>query len=203
MRKMEEKIPIEEALVEFVGIRIHETEMEKGIPLVSFVIKEGEGAVLIKLHPLPVADEILKDRIAAVSEVLYRVDYVRGGKEKSATGVLASGEKAESFLKLLGLNTASGNGKADVMGIYGYLEAHLTLCGLERLAEEEISLMEKEEAGSPDYREANRSYYREILSYVETGRRYLNSSISGFFLPPFPSRSAFMARWYERCRGEG
>jgi hypothetical protein len=198
----EGKMPIEEALMAFLGTSISRGKIEKGIPLVSFVVKEGGDAVYLKPHPLFLADEILKGRVQAGHEVLYRADYIRGGTEKSAVGVLTAGVKPERFLKLMGQNAASGNEKADAMGIYGYLEAHLTLCGLEGLAEREISFMEKEEAGSTDYREANRAYYREILSYVETGRRYLNSSM-GFFLPPFPSRSAFMAGWYGKHKGKG
>ena len=87
------------------------------------------------------------------------------------------------------------------MGIYSYLETHLTLCRLEKLAEEEIAFMGKEESGSADYRKANCAYYREILSYVETSRRYLNMVVSGTLLPPFPERSVFMAGWYREHGG--
>lgn len=194
-------MPIEEALMAFVGTDIPKEEMEKGIPFVSFVVNEGEGAVVIEPLPISMADSILKERTAAGSEVLYRVDYLRGGSEKFAAGILTAGEKQKDFLELLQHNISSGNGKADTAGLYGYLEAHLTLCRLERLALCEISLMEKEEAGSPDYREADSSYYREVLSYVEAGRRCLNNSISGISLPPFPHRSAFMAEWYGRHMG--
>lgn len=195
-------MPIEEALMAFVGIDIPKEEMEKGIPFVSFVVKEGEGAVFMEPLPLSMADGILKSRTVAGSKVLYRVDYLRGGSEKFAAGILTVGEKRKNFLELLGHNISSGNGKADAAGIYGYLEAHLTLCDLERLALREISLMEKEEAGSPDYREADSSYYREVLSYVEAGRRCLNSSISAFTLPPFPERSAFMVNRYRSRKGK-
>lgn len=185
----------------FVGTGIPKEEMEKGIPFVSFVVNEGEGAAFIEPLPIFMADGMLKDRATAGSEVLYRVDYLRDGSEKFAAGILTAGEKQKDFLELLQHNISSGNGKADTAGLYGYLEAHLTLCRLERLALCEISLMEKEEAGSPDYREADSSYYREVLSYVEAGRRCLNSSISGIFLPPFPHRSVFMAEWYGRRKG--
>lgn len=193
---------IEEALTAFVGIEIPKAEMEKGIPFVSFVIKEGEGAVFVGPLPLSMADGILKDRTAAGSEVLYRMDYLRGGQEKFASGIHTVGKKSESFLELLGHNAGSGNGKAGIMGLYSYLESHLALCRLERLAQEEIAFMEREEAESPDYREANSSYYKEVLSYVEAGRRCLNSSISGFSLPPFPQRSVFMAKWYRDREGK-
>ena len=189
-------MPIEEALMALVGIDIPKKEIEKGIPFVSFVVKEGEGAVFIEPLPLFVADSLLKVQEAAGREILYRADYLRGGIGKYASGVLIFGEKPETFLKLLENNISSGNAKADIMGIYGYLEAHLTLCGLENLAQEEIAFMGREEAGTEDYRVANSSYYKEVLSFVETGRRYLNTGTSGIFLPTFPERSKFMAGWY-------
>lgn len=189
-------IPIEEALMALVGTDIPKREMEKGIPFVSFVVKEGEGAVFIKPHPLFNADSLLMVQEAAGREILYRADYIRGGIGKFATGALIAGEEPESFLKLLGSNINSGNAKADIMGIYGYLEAHLTLCRLEGLAQEETAFMRKEEAGTEDYRAANSSYYKEVLSFVDTGRRYLNTETSGISLPTFPERSKFMAKWY-------
>lgn len=192
---------IEEALMAFVGIDIPGKEMEKGIPFVSFVVKEGERAVFIKPLPLFAADRILKGQDMAGREILYRADYLQGGREKFATGVLLAGEKPETFLALLKSNTRSGSAKADIMEICPYLEAHLTLCGLERLAQEEIAFMGRKEAGTEDYREANGCYYKEVLSYVETGRRYLNAGTSGISLPPFPQRSAFMAAWYREHNG--
>lgn len=197
-----DRMPIEEALTAFAGIDIPEKEMEKGIPFVSFVVKEGEGAVFIEPLPLFAADSILKGQEIAGREILYRADYLRGGMEKFVTGVLTSREKLETFLKLLESNINSGNAKADVMGIYSYLEAHLTLCGLENLAKEEIALMGREEAGTEDYRAANSSYYKEVLSFVAAGRRYLNTGTSGgISLPPFPNRSKFMAEWYREHKG--
>lgn len=194
-------MPIEEALMEFAGIDISGKEMGKGIPFVSFVVKEGERAVFIKPLPLSAADSIFKGQEMAGREILYRADYLRGGREKFATGILLAGEKPETFLKLLKSNISSGSAKADIMGICPYLEAHLTLCGLERLAQEEIALMGRKEAGTEDYREANGCYYKEVLSYVETGRRYLNAGTSGITLPPFPQRSIFMAAWYREHNG--
>lgn len=198
---MENRMPIEEALMALIGIDIPKREMEKGIPFVSFVVKEGEGAVFIEPLPLSAADSILKERGAAGREILYRADYLRGGIGKFAAGVLTFGKKPETFLKLLENNINSGNAKADIMGIYGYLEAHLTLCSLEGLAQEEIVFMGREEAGTEDYRTANSSYYMEVLSFVETGRRYLNTGTSGIFLPPFPLRSKYMAGWYQEHKG--
>ncbi len=194
-------MPIEEALMAFVGIDIPGKEMEKGIPYVSFVVKEGERAVFIKPLPLFAADSILKGQEMAGREILYRADYMRGGRERFATGVLIAGEKPETFLKLLERNIRSGSAKADIMEICPYLETHLTLCGLERLAQEEIAFMGRQEAGTEDYREANGSYYKEVLSYVEAGRRYLNAGTSGISLPPFPQRSVFMAAWYREHNG--
>lgn len=192
---------IEEALTEFVGIDIPGKEMEKGIPFVSFVVKEGERAVFIKPLPLFAADSMLKGQEMAGREILYRTDYLRGGRERFAAGVVLAGEKPETFLKLLKSNIRSGSAKADIMEICPYLEAHLTLCGLERLAQEEIAFMGRKEAGMEDYREANGSYYKEVLSYVETGRRYLNAGTSGIAMPPFPQRSIFMAAWYREHNG--
>ena len=201
--RRKERIPIEEALMAFAGLDISEKEIEreKGIPLISFVIKEGEGAVFIKPLPLSAADSILKEQGKTGGEILYRADYLQGGRKKFATGVLIAGERPETFLKLLESNVSSGSAKADIMGIYSYLEAHFTLCSLERLAQEEIAFMGKEEAGTEDYRAANSAYYREVLSFVETGRRCLNTSRSRIFLPPFPQRSEFMAKWYRERKG--
>ena len=61
-------MPIEEALMALVGIDIPKKEMEKGIPFVSFVVKEGEGAVFIEPLPLFVADSLLKVQEAAGRE---------------------------------------------------------------------------------------------------------------------------------------
>ena len=189
-------VPIEEALMSLAGVELSGKDMEKGIPFVSFVVKEGEGAVFIEPLPLFAADSILKEQEVAGREILYRADYLRGGMEKFASGVLMYGKKPETFLKMLESNIDSGNVKADIMGIYGYLEAHLTLCSLERLAQEELAFLGRKEAGTEDYRAANSSYYREVLSFVEAGRRYLNTGTSGILLPTFPERSKFMAEWY-------
>ena len=48
----------------------------------------------------------------------------------------------------------------------------------------------------------NTAYYAEVLSYVQTGRDILNACPAGTPLPPFPDRSAFMAKWY-RENGQG
>lgn len=203
---MEGGMPIEEALMALMGIDIFRKEdfsleKEKGIPFISFVVKEKEDAVFIKPHPLFIADSLLREQKAEGREILYRADYIRSGTDKFATGVLSAGEKQETFLKLLKNNISSGNAKADIMGIYSYLEIHFTLCGLERLAEEETAFTGKEEAGTEDYREANCAYYKEVLSYVATCRRHLNRGASGILLPPFPERNVFMAGWYREHKG--
>lgn len=200
--KKEARMPIEEALMAFVGIDIPKEEMGKGIPFVSFVVKEGGGAVFMEPLPLSMADGVLKERTAAESKVLYRVDYVRGGLEKFATGIFTTGEKQEDFLTLLKHSTGAANGKARIIGLYSYLEAHIFLCAMERLALHELSLVEKEGEGNLDYREADSAYYKEVLFYVEAGRRCLNSSISGVSLPPFPERGVFMDKWYRRHKGK-
>lgn len=191
-------MPMEEALMAFAEIDISRmknftSEKEKGIPFISFVMKEKEGAVFTGPHPLFIADSLLREQKAEGREILYRADYIRSGTDKFATGVLSAGEKQETFLKLLKNNISSGNAKADIMGIYSYLEIHFTLCGLERLAEEET--------GTEDYREANCAYYKEVLSYVVTCRRHLNRGASGILLPPFPERNVFMAGWYREHKG--
>lgn len=195
-------IPIEAALMAFMRIKIPEAEIEKGIPFVSFVAKKGKGAVFIKPFPLPVADRYLEEQEEAGNEVLYRVDYLRGGAKNFTMGVLSVGNEPETFLVMLENNIRSGNAKADIMGISNYLEAHLALCRLERLAWEGIAFMGKERAGAEDYRKVGSSYYRGILAYVETGRRYLNENTgdSGISMPPFPQRSVFMAGRHRECK---
>ena len=79
---MENSMPIEEALMEFAGIDISAKEkftLEKGIPFISFVVKEKEGAVFIEPHPLFMADDLLKEQKTG-REILYRVDYMQGSR---------------------------------------------------------------------------------------------------------------------------
>ena len=112
-------MPMEEALMAFAEIDISRmknftSEKEKGIPFISFVMKEKEGAVFTGPHPLFIADSLLREQKAEGREILYRADYIRSGTDKFATGVLSAGEKQETFLKLLKNNISSGNAKADV-----------------------------------------------------------------------------------------
>ena len=116
-------MPMEEALMAFAEIDISRmknftSEKEKGIPFISFVMKEKEGAVFTGPHPLFIADSLLREQKAEGREILYRADYIRSGTDKFATGVLSAGEKQETFLKLLKNNISSGNAKADIMGNY-------------------------------------------------------------------------------------
>lgn len=51
------KKAIETALMEFLSdVRTTREERKKGIPLITFVYKEGDKAVLLAALPLPVAD---------------------------------------------------------------------------------------------------------------------------------------------------
>ena len=72
--------PIEEALTAFTGIDVYrgenhslgnfQREIEKGIPFISFIVKEKEGAVFIRPHPLFMAGSFLKEQKTEVSEIL-------------------------------------------------------------------------------------------------------------------------------------
>ena len=58
-------MPTEEALMAFAEIDISRmknftSEKEKGIPFISFVMKEKEGAVFTGPHPLFIADSLLR-----------------------------------------------------------------------------------------------------------------------------------------------
>ncbi len=60
------KKSIEKALMEFLSdIKITGAERKKGIPLITFVYKEEDKAVLLKALPLPVADIQLEEKILA------------------------------------------------------------------------------------------------------------------------------------------
>lgn len=187
-------IPIEKALTALIEVNIPKEEMEKGIPFVSFVVKGDEGSVFIKPLPLLMAEKSLKGCTEAQKEILYRVDYLFGGEGRFVAGSLKTWGRPATFLKLLEKNIKTGNVGADIMVLYNYLVIHLVLCRLERLAREEVSLWRKSEYGTESYKEADFFYYKEVLSYVEAGRKCLNT---GNALPHFPKRDAFMARWYQ------
>ena len=180
--------------------------------------------MLLKALPLPLADIQPEEKIPAGKELLYRVDFFREGEAKVSFGVLPAIKEPATFLTLLDNAIKTGDRKAGYQGLCDYLKLHNALCGLEALAEGELSLMgqipentgetkkpgedaaqagKSREAEAQDrYTSANTAYYREVLSYVQTGRDILNACPYGTPLPPFPDRSAFMARWY-RENGQG
>ena len=204
------KKTIEKALMEFLSdVRTTGEERKKGIPLITFVYKEEDKAVLLAALPLPLADIQTEKTIPVGKEILYRVDFFKEGEAKNSFGVLPAIKESATFLTLLEAAIRSGDRKAGYQGLCDYLKFHNALCGLEALAEGELSLMGKIPEKTPDtavagsktetqdrYTPANTAYYREVLSYVQTGRDILNACPAGTSLPPFPDRSAFMARWY-------
>ena len=210
------KKDIEKALKEFLmDIRTTGEERKKGIPLITFVYKEEDKAVLLKALPLPLADIQPKEKIPAGKELLYRVDFFREGEARVSFGILPVIKEPATFLTLLDNAIKTGDRKVGYQSLCDYLKFHNALCGLEALAEGELSLMGKIPEKTPDtavagsktetqdrYPPANTAYYREVLSYVQTGRDILNACPYGTPLPPFPDRSAFMAKWY-RENGQG
>ena len=210
------KKDIEKALKEFLmDIRTTGEERKKGIPLITFVYKEEDKAVLLKALPLPLADIQPKEKIPAGKELLYRVDFFREGEARVSFGILPVIKEPATFLTLLDNAIKTGDRKVGYQSLCDYLKFHNALCGLEALAEGELSLMGKIPEKTPDtavagsktetqdrYTPANTAYYREVLSYVQTGRDILNACPYGTPLPPFPDRSAFMAGWY-RENGQG
>lgn len=199
---------IEKALKEFLmDVRITGEERKKGIPLITFVYKEEDKAVLLKALPLPLADIQPEGKIPAGKELLYRVDLFKVGEAKVSFGVLPEIKEPATFLMLLENAIKSGDRKAGYQGLCGYLKFHNALCGLEALARGQLSYAERipgEGSRKAQGRQttANAAYYHEILSYVCTGRDILNACPAGTPLPPFPDRSAFMAKWY-RENGQG
>ena len=210
------KKDIEKALKEFLmDIRTTGEERKKGIPLITFVYKEEDKAVLLKALPLPLADIQPKEKIPAGKELLYRVDFFREGEARVSFGILPVIKEPATFLTLLDNAIKTGDRKVGYQSLCDYLKFHNALCGLEALAEGELSLMGKIPEKTPDtavagsktetqdrYTPANTACYREVLSYVQTGRDILNACPYGTPLPPFPDRSAFMAKWY-RENGQG
>ena len=206
------KKSIEKALMEFLSdIKITGAERKKGIPLITFVYKEDDKAVLLKALPLPVADVQPEKKIPTGKELLYRVDFFREGEAKASFGVLPVRKESAPFLILLENAIKDGDRKAGYKRMYDYLKFHNALCSLEALAEGELSLMGRlqgrtgkgtESEAQDRYSSANTAYYKEILSYVQTGRDILNACPYGTPLPPFPDRSVFMAKWY-KDNGQG
>ena len=219
------KKTIEKALMEFLSdVRTTGEERKKGIPLITFVYKEEDKAVLLAALPLPLADIQTEKTIPVGKEILYRVDFFKEGEAKNSFGVLPAIKESATFLTLLEAAIRSGDRKAGYQGLCDYLKFHNALCGLESLARGELSLAgqipentgkipksgenvaqtgKSRKAEAQDrYSLANTAYYAEVLSYVQTGRDILNACPAGTPLPPFPDRSAFMAKWY-RENGQG
>ena len=202
------KKDIEKALKEFLmDVRTTGEERKKGIPLITFVYKEEDKAVLLKALPLPLADIQTEKIIPVGKELLYRVDFFKEGEAKVSFGVLPEIKEPAMFLTLLENAVESGDRKAGYPWLCNYLKFHNALCGLEALARGELSHAgRKPGEGSRKEQDrhalANAAYYHEVLSYVRTGRDILNACPAGSPLPPFPDRSAFMAKWY-RENGQG
>lgn len=208
------KKDIEKALMEFlVDVRTTGEERKKGIPLITFVYKEEDRAVLLKALPLPLADIQPEEKQLAGKEVLYRVDFFREGEVKVSFGILPVVKKSAPFLTLLEDAVKSDDRRAGHPWLCDYLKFHSALCGLEALARGELSFAGQKRQGAAweeensrktqdGYTLANTAYYSEVLSYVRTGRDILNACPAGTPLPPFPDRSAFMAKWY-RENGQG
>ena len=136
------KKDIEKALKEFLmDVRTTGEERKKGIPLITFVYKEEDKAVLLKALPLPLADIQPEEKIPAGKELLYRVDFFREGEAKVSFGVLPAIKEPATFLTLLDNAIKTGDRKAGYQGLCDYLKLHNALCGLEALAEGELSLM--------------------------------------------------------------
>lgn len=199
---------IEKALKEFLmDIRITGEERKKPTPMITFVYKEEDKAVLLKALPLSLADIQPEGKIPIGKELLYRVDFFKEGEAKVSFGVLPAIKEPATFLTLLENAVKSGDRKAGYQGLCAYLKFHSALCGLEALARGELSHAgripgEGSRKAQDRQTTANAAYYHEVLSYVQTGRDILNACTVGTPLPPFPDRSVFMAKWY-RENGQG
>ena len=145
--------------------------------------------------------------------------FVNIREAKVSFGVLPAVKEPAPFLTLLENAIESGERKAGYPWLCDYLKFHSAVCGLEALARGELSHAGKKpvraEGGGRTgkingvetevqdrYTLANTAYYQEVLSYIRTGRDILNACPAGTPLPPFPDRSAFMAKWY-RENGQG
>ncbi len=182
---------------------------EREVPAVSLLYHEGGEAVLLQDMPLPLADRQIREKKLYQGNILYRVDYLESGKPRRVLGTLEAEGVFDSFPEWIGRKSS---GKADVETrlLSGRLSQHLSLCGLEELAEKEISPQDADgEAAQSNstregslYRQANAAYYRKLLSYVKEVRYILNTQ-TGTAQPPFPARGPFMAEWYREHSGKG
>lgn len=202
---------MEKAYMEFLTDRSH---AGKDVPAVSLLYHEAGEAVLLQDIPLHAADRQIREKELYRKEILYRVDYLEGGKARRVMGTLEAEESFDSFPDWIGRKY---HGKEDIetLLLCGRLGQHLSLCGLEELAEKELSLHEagkesmlpkgagEESTGAESlYQQADAAYYRKLLSYVKEARCILNMQ-SHAVLPPFPERGPFMAEWYRKHIGKG
>lgn len=198
------KEPVGDAVIGLLDVQAPKEELEKGIPLVSFACKEGEGdAVLIRVLPLPEGDAWLEGKEITAGEVLYRVDYLLEGKPGYVTGILPKRDGSGTFLDRLEDAVKRGDAKAGSRPVCELLKLHLTLCGLEDLAGQEISLIAQGEnsGGSESYRRAYAAYYKEVLSFAKRGREALNGfpfAEAVLRMPAFPDKGGFMSKWYRK-----
>lgn len=172
----------------------------RDVPAVSLLYHEAGEAVLLQDIPLPSADRQIREKRLYRKEILYRVDYLEGGKAGRAMGSLEAEEAFDSFPDWIGRKLRARD-DTGIRVLCRRLGQHLSLCGLEELAEKEIT---RQEEGGEDrlYLQANAAYYRKLLSYVKEARRILNTQ-SAPALPPFPERGPFMAGWYREHTGKG
>ena len=145
-------MPMEEALMAFAEIDISRmknftSEKEKGIPFISFVMKEKEGAVFTGPHPLFIADSLLREQKAEGREILYRADYIRSGTDKFATGVLSAGEKQETFLKLLKITSAPAMQRRTLWGFTAIWKSILPCAGWSGWRRKRLHLRERKRQG--------------------------------------------------------
>lgn len=111
------KKDIEKALKEFLmDVRITGEERKKGIPIITFVYKEEDRAVLLKALPLPLADSQTEKMALTGKELLYRVDFFKEGEAKVSFGVLPVIKESAPFLTLLENAIESGERKAGILG---------------------------------------------------------------------------------------
>lgn len=180
---------------------------EQEVPAVSLLYHEGGEAVFLQNLSLPLADRLIRERKLYRGNLLYRVDYLEAGKARRVMGTLEAEETFDSLPEWIGRKISTDAGTRLLSGI---LSQHLSLCGLEELAEKEISLQEGDGEGKPSestgedspYLQANAAYYKKLLSYIKEARHILNTQ-TGAALPPFPARGPFMAAWYREHRRKG
>lgn len=181
----------------------------KEIPAVTLLYHEEGEAVLLQNIPLHFADRHMREKELYRKELLYRVDFLEGGKIRQVMGALEPEETFDSFPDWISRKPRA-KGKVETCLLCGRLGQHLSLCLLEELAEKEIALQKTcgesvppEGAGEDRlYLQADIAYYTKLLSYVQEARRILNIQ-SCAVMPPFPERGAFMAGWYREHKRKG